>query len=290
MIVAVSGATSAIGQSVMRTVRESGHHPVALVRHPRTPDERRFDLAEPVAGTLLDGVDALIHLAWDWSAGQDPLWADNARAGRQLAHLCQRSGVKPVLLSTFSVFAAGPSRYGTSKLAVENEFLAVGGSVVRAGLIWGGDQAAGIVQTVIRLASIPGVCVHLQPDPILYHCEQTELARTLLTLATQPDSGTVILGACDEPLRMVEMVHHLTPDRRWGHVAVPTTWLIAAGQAADLAGGLLPFRVDSLRAADPRLQQQVHDSQLPFRGDFPGRAAFFAWLDHVSGGRAGQRD
>ena len=141
MIVGVTGATSRIGELTIGAVRAAGHHPVAFVRNPRNSDERKLDLKEPIAESILEGIDALIHVAWSWDSS--PGWRSdpNRIGGAELARACVSSGVRPVLLSTYSVFAASSSAYGAAKRDVESEFIAAHGVALRAGLIWGGTPS-----------------------------------------------------------------------------------------------------------------------------------------------------
>lgn len=284
MIIGVTGATSGIGRRVLTAIDQRGHAAVRLTRAPSRPDDRAFDLTKPFDDGVLEGLDGLIHLAWDWTDLEDPVWGRNARAARAIAAGCHRRSIAAVLLSTFSVFAAGPSRYGTSKLVAEREFLAVGGSCLRAGVIWGGEEPAGIAQTMVTLAQLPGVCPHLSPSPLLYHSQRDVLADLLVQQAVAPVTGPrLVLAAAPEPVDMVDVVHHLEArtDKRV-HVAVPTKWLIAASRGADAARIRVPFRTDSLRAADPKLVREVAYGDLPFAPEFPGREQFLAWMGTIS--------
>jgi len=63
MTVAVTGSTGLVGTALCAFLATGGHHVVRLVRHsPAGPGERSWDPRQPDAG-LLDGVDAVVHLA-----------------------------------------------------------------------------------------------------------------------------------------------------------------------------------------------------------------------------------
>jgi uncharacterized protein (TIGR01777 family) len=63
LTIAVTGSSGLIGTALTALLTTGGHHVIQLVRRaPRHPGERRWQPEEPAAD-LLDGVDALIHLA-----------------------------------------------------------------------------------------------------------------------------------------------------------------------------------------------------------------------------------
>ena len=70
MTVAVTGASGLVGSALAAFLTTGGHRVVRLVRHePTSDDERRWDTADP-APDLLDGVDAVVHLAGASIAGR----------------------------------------------------------------------------------------------------------------------------------------------------------------------------------------------------------------------------
>lgn len=68
--IAISGSTGLVGTALCAFLTTAGHRVVRLVRHaPLFADERRWRPEEPAAD-LLDGVDAVIHLAGSSIAGR----------------------------------------------------------------------------------------------------------------------------------------------------------------------------------------------------------------------------
>ncbi|MBW0269663.1 nucleoside-diphosphate sugar epimerase [Nocardia sp. MH4] len=97
--IAVSGASGMVGTALCAFLTTGGHDVVRLVRHaPSDRTERRWDPADP-APDLLDGVDAVVHLAGAPIAGR---FTDEHRRAiadsrigptRALAEAAARSGV-----------------------------------------------------------------------------------------------------------------------------------------------------------------------------------------------------
>ncbi|RMI27770.1 TIGR01777 family oxidoreductase [Nocardia stercoris] len=69
-VVAMTGASGLVGSALSAFLTTGGHTVIRLVRHPaRHPLEREWNLADPAAD-LLDGVDAVVHLAGASIAGR----------------------------------------------------------------------------------------------------------------------------------------------------------------------------------------------------------------------------
>lgn len=70
LTVAITGSSGMVGAALSAFLSTGGHRVVRLVRRdPAGPDERRWDVDAP-APDLLDGVDAVIHLAGESIAGR----------------------------------------------------------------------------------------------------------------------------------------------------------------------------------------------------------------------------
>lgn len=75
-MIAVTGANGYVGGRILAHVRAAGGEAVALVRRPHEDarsfaageSSRRYALGEPLDPFVLDGVETVVHAAWDLSA------------------------------------------------------------------------------------------------------------------------------------------------------------------------------------------------------------------------------
>jgi uncharacterized protein (TIGR01777 family) len=97
LVIAVTGASGLVGSQLTAMLSTGGYEVIRLVRHsPRGADERLWDPQRPAPG-LLDGVDAVVHLAGESIAGRFTDAHRNAIRGsrieptRRLAELAGRT-------------------------------------------------------------------------------------------------------------------------------------------------------------------------------------------------------
>lgn len=251
---------------------------IRFVRRPG-PSERHFDLTQDCAAKVLDGVDALIHLAWQWSMPGPNYRKANVSGARKLFDLAASRGIHVVLLSTFSAFTSRPSEYAECKRALEYDLHGGLGTSVRAGLIWGGGPPMAMIQTVLRLASVPAMCLHLAPDPVMFQTESEKLARLLVSTARGEDQGGVTLAAFPEPLSLSAIEHaaRMRPARL--HVPIPTALVQSVARTAERTHLPLPLRSDSFAGAlRPRDVSNEVLSNFRFAAGFANNEGFLAWL------------
>lgn len=279
MIIGVTGASSGVGSAVCLKLVEVGHTVRTFGRRPSGQDEYNFRLGQPIDTRGFNDLDALIHLAWDWVADPELSHATNVGGSVALAEVCRRFAVTPVLLSTVSVSARQFSMYGNQKAIVEDAFEAAGGGSVRSGLIWSPIAAPfGMIQTVLKLARVPGVCVHLKPDPLMTYSDLDHLTDALVARATGMADQPIAIGASTEPVRLSEISHAARPKDPMSHVALSPKRLLGIASNAQRFGAPLPFRVDSLNAVLTESDPYDKVAGVPVLGGFLGRADFLTWI------------
>lgn len=133
--IAVTGSGGLVGQALCAFLSTGGHQVVKLVRRdPRSNSERRWDPAAP-ADDLLEGMDAVIHLAGASIFGRfsdahrEAIEASRVEPTRALAKLAERSGVAAFISASGSGFygsdaGPGPVSEDSAGPAPGSDFLA----------------------------------------------------------------------------------------------------------------------------------------------------------------------
>jgi nucleoside-diphosphate-sugar epimerase len=128
-----------------------------LIRNP-TPasTDRRFDLQSPDVASGLDGVDVLVHCAYDMTlTRRADIWDVNVFGSVSLMDQAVASQVpRAIVLSSMSAYPGTRQLYGQAKLAVEAAARAKGMCIVRPGLVYGPGWG-GMAGTLRRLAALP---------------------------------------------------------------------------------------------------------------------------------------
>lgn len=187
----ITGASGYIGARLAQTAQARGHQVIVLGRGPVPGfDVTPWLLGEPVPAGALDGADALIHLAHDWSA--DGKAGDaNGAATEALARQVLAAGVaRFVFASSTSARPDAANAYGRSKLASEARLAALPGAQgrivsARIALVYGGPPSGqyGLMRRITALSPLlPMIGLDRQVQPI--HVD--EVCTALLTLAERP--------------------------------------------------------------------------------------------------------
>ncbi|MCZ2815134.1 NAD-dependent epimerase/dehydratase family protein [Modestobacter sp. VKM Ac-2984] len=126
MTVAITGASGNVGTAVLRALADTGVAEVRGLARRRPPEEEpyagvrwyRADLgsadSEPVLAEFLDGVDAVVHLAWALIPDREPdvLHAVNIEGTRRVLAAAGAAGVRHVVhMSSIGTYAAGPQTH-----------------------------------------------------------------------------------------------------------------------------------------------------------------------------------
>ena len=130
MTVAVTGARGYVGSRVADAIERAGGKVLRLGR------------AEAPLGSeppAFDGVDALVHAAWDFAPHtRREIARVNVDGSVRLVDAARSAGAERIIfVSTLSAFPGCPSMYGRAKLDVEEHVRSLGGVAVRPGLVWG---------------------------------------------------------------------------------------------------------------------------------------------------------
>ena len=279
MKIGVTGLSSEIGQAVEAHAVSMGHSVEGLGRH---LGQRRFDLSEGLAPKSLVGLDAVVHLAWDRNPsvnGRDL----NVESSIHLLRECKRNEMPIVFLSSSSASQPEKSHYGASKLRVELEASDLGVRALRAGLIWGRGLPP-ILQTLQRLASLPGLLPLPSPSMALDHNHDSHVAKALISSLTETDSRSGVRSlASPEFVTTTEILESFRSPRFTVRVPIPTR--LTARTARRIRDSRLSTRpqLDSLALLDTTREKLDFDPAYPHP---LGKEQLLAWLRGANGFKA----
>lgn len=249
--VAVTGATGYLGSLFSSAFRDAGHDVVALTRSQpsdRNMTWRRFELGETPDVELFDGVDVLVHSAWDLgNSSASDAWQRNVVGSRRLINAAHDAGVKKVIfISSMSAYTGTTQTYGLMKLAVERTALDLHDVVVRPGLVYG-DDAGGMAGTLRKIAGLPVWPRFGHAKLFLAHAD--DVASALVRIAEDYDrfAGQIIGLAHPERADLPTILTSVSKDARTKtSLPVPSTLVMSGLRVVEKARVPLPFRSDSL--------------------------------------------
>jgi nucleoside-diphosphate-sugar epimerase len=254
---AITGASGYVGSCVADRLLHEGWEVRALTR--TAPSKARvgftqvdFRLGHDCAAGMFDGVDALVHLAYDFEA---MTWADieriNVDGSRRLFAAAREAGVSQIVcVSTIAAFPSTRSRYGRAKLEIERLAFDVGAAVVRPGLVWGPDGAAmfgSLRRAVNRLPVIP-MPVPGRLELSLVHEDDLGMLVGGLLDRWPEASGMLFVAASRETVTFAELLRSLASRRRRPPILMRFPWKVAwlGLRLLEAVGANPPFHSDSL--------------------------------------------
>jgi nucleoside-diphosphate-sugar epimerase len=248
---AITGASGYLGRVIRSALDTEGWRTTALVRSPEPsdPDAIPFTLGSRIDPGILEGLDALIHCAYDLSlSARDEIWRINVAGTEQLLDAALVAGVKRFLVvSSIAAYPGTEQVYGRAKLATEDIAKARGGVVIRPGLVFG-PHAGGMVGSLSKLMALPVVPL-LAGRSHIYTVHEDDLTTAVLRLATMPDPLTTpVVLAHPEPVNVAVLLRSLAAARGSRTRFVPIPWqpVFWMLRLAEMASVRFPFRADSL--------------------------------------------
>ena len=178
-----------------RALANDGFRVRHLVRRPRPEtDDRFFDLGSRSFKEDVDGVNVLVHCAYDFSVtSRSAVWETNVFGTRALLSAATNSGVgRTIVVSSMSAYAGTKQIYGRAKLASEQDAFSRGMIVVRPGLVYGPGWG-GMAGTLRKLASLPIVPL-VARSARQFTAHEDDLCRAIVALATVDSVPTGPLG------------------------------------------------------------------------------------------------
>jgi nucleoside-diphosphate-sugar epimerase len=251
---AVSGASGYLGGRVAAALIAKGWEVIGLGRRPSAlpgVGHRPFQLDERFSPDLLDGVDALVHCAWDFGQRSwDDVVRVNVCGSRRLFEAGVEAGVgRLVHVSTVSAAGSPRSMYGRAKLRTEDVAAELGGIVVRPGLLYG-PGAGGMVGTLTNLVrALPVVPVPVGDDRPLYLAHQDDVTRLVARIAggLEGTPGKPLVAAAPDPHTLRELLGAIASSEGHRRLFFRVPWQLAYFplRAMELARAPVPVRADS---------------------------------------------
>jgi dTDP-4-dehydrorhamnose reductase len=203
MRIAITGANSEVAQGLALELKSAGHQVLGLGRG--SIFSSQFDLTTST-NVLPSDIDVLIHLAWDWVSDESKAELRNISNLLPLIKQAHDRRIKLILLSTSSVQSRDVSNYGRLKFKLETEFGASGGSIVRAGLIWG-SHLSGVLRSISRLAMVPFICLHTNSKETFSFSHIKDVAGAIMNQFENKESELV---SCESTYRLsLDEISHL---------------------------------------------------------------------------------
>jgi nucleoside-diphosphate-sugar epimerase len=252
-MIGVTGANGYVGGRIITHLRASGIEAIALVRRPSTADAlaRRYELGEPIERSLLDGIETVVHAAYDASAQGSDIRARNVTGSLPLLEGLHGRGGRMLMVSSMSSFEGTHSQYGRAKLELERAVLDRDGIVLRPGLVFGA-AAGGLFGAMVRALSTRGLVPMIGGgSQRLFVTHDEHLAELVVALiAGRAEAAGPLFAAHESPTTLRAIAEQIA--RTGGHrlvvVALPPTLVALGLRSAEIAGIPLPFRSDSLRS------------------------------------------
>jgi nucleoside-diphosphate-sugar epimerase len=256
-LIGVTGASGYIGGRILAHLRAAGTEAVALVRQPPADDRppadspraRRFALAEPLAPGALEGIEAVVHAAWDLSSRDAQVRAVNVAGSLPLLDGLAARGGRAVLISSLAAFEGARSRYGQAKLELERSVLERGGVVLRPGVVFGIDAGGLFGAMAAAIASrpvAPLVGGGWQRLFVTYDENLCELIAAVVSGHFHSDRPVFAAHEIPTTLRAIAAQLAQRDGRRLRVIPLPQRLTYLILRLAERSGMSLPFRSDSL--------------------------------------------
>lgn len=161
MTIMLTGSNGYVGNLIAAALSKKGWN----VCIPKTHNGKKWRLLDPIPKEEFNGVDTLVHVAWDMdSSKKKKAFHTNVLGSQRLIDQAIAGHVKHLIfISTMSAYEGCHSYYGKTKLLVEQEVLQHGGIVIRPGLINSknsGGMIGKLSALVNKLPMIPLPCAN----------------------------------------------------------------------------------------------------------------------------------
>jgi nucleoside-diphosphate-sugar epimerase len=249
MRIAITGMTGYVGGAIAESAVGSAHTVVALGRRPSPGVPwQQYELGQTLAADALTGVDVVVHCAWDLGlTAASEIDEINVQGTQRLAAASRAAGARFILISSMSAYEGTRQIYGRAKLRAEAAVRAVGGNVVRLGLVYGGSDG-GMIGTLERIAGLPLVPV-IGGGSHQFLVHVSDAAAGVVALAgAERMRGRVAGLAYPQSVRFDRLISDLARAQGRSPRLIPVPWrpVYLAMRVAEMLRVPLPLRADSV--------------------------------------------
>ena len=280
---AVTGASGYVGSRIGAYMQSHGWDVLALTRSSGSrlqAGSASYSLEGGISSDSLQGIDALIHCAYDFQpVTQKDIWRINVEGTARLFDAARKAGVdRIVCVSTISAYAGCRSLYGKAKLAIEEEARKVGGVIVRPGLVYG-REAGGMLGSLNRkMASAKVIPLIGNGSWMMYLTFDDDLCDLIYRLCQKPGNRKhgLITAASSHGKSFRALLSDLTLAHGKAPVFFPVPWRIVwfGLRLLETAGIRMDFRSDSVLGLvypNPRPSfRELQEFGMTFRNFNPG--------------------
>jgi nucleoside-diphosphate-sugar epimerase len=249
----LTGAGGFVGSRLKRYLEREGWRVIAWTRQPAPgSDAVAFRLGQEVSPALLQGVDALVHCAYDFRPRR---WVEiaavNVAGSQKLLEAADQAEVgSVVLISTLSAFSGCRSLYGKAKLEIENAAEGVGAYVIRPGLVYSdnpGGMFGRLMGQVKSARIIPIMWGGAQVQYLLHDEDLGKLVEACLSGRVLKADKPITI-ANEQGWELKEILSQIAQALGKMVTFVPVPWqgVWLALKTLELAGVRTNFRSDSL--------------------------------------------
>ncbi len=249
---AVTGANGYVGSVITDRLRQEGLTVYGLQRRAQTDAPTiAFSLGDAIEPDVLQGIDVLIHCAYDFSLVRwDDIEKINVQGSLQLFDAAEQAGVKKIIfISSMSAFEGCRSLYGRAKLAIEKQAERYRLCIVRPGLVYG-DVPSGMVGALNGLLSMTRLIPLVGGHQVMYPVHEEDLGRLIHTLigAGEAYVGQPIIAAQQPGMTFRDIIQTLAKRKGKTAIFVPVPWqgVWLLLKSAEMLGLRPNFRSDSL--------------------------------------------
>lgn len=264
MKILITGTTGFVGSHLARCFSSAGHEVLGTTRRASAEKpavlsaQYTFDLHRPELSFPLEGSDAVVHAAHDFSSGAGPA---NVAGTFFLAQQAARAGVRrQIFISSYSARPDAVTEYGQTKYELEQRLGNGTAVIVRPGLVIGsGGLFRRIAHMVQALPIVPMLNGGRGELPVV---SIRDLAQSLLIVAAAEEPQAAYNLFNDQQITLREMVLAIERACALSRILlpIPACCVIPPLEFIGMLGLRLPVDINNVRAF-------IHNQRTPFVSD-----------------------